>query len=160
MQVRQTPKKQQLISSHFQTISSHFFANYMFIFHKTEIQTVILSCLTGLNLDLVKSYGLRCNLRPRASSVNSQKIATDKQSFLDHIWPFFANYMFIFHKTEIQAVTLRCLMSLNLKWYKIYDKKHKNTTNAKDVSRFGVLGLKNQVQNLSFRQVLKNVQLW
>ena len=45
-------------------------------------------CL-GLNLDWVKSYFLRCSLRLRASSANSQKIATDKQPFLDHIWPFF-----------------------------------------------------------------------
>ena len=35
----------------------------------------------GLNLDWVKSYGLRCSLRPRASSANSQKIATDRWSF-------------------------------------------------------------------------------
>ena len=45
---------------------------------------------------------------------------------------FFANGMFIFHKTEIQTVILRCLMSLNLNWYKSYDKKHKNAKNAKD----------------------------
>ena len=51
----------------------------------------------GLNLDWVKRYGLRCRLRPRASSANSQKIATDKWSFLDHIWTFFANYMFVFY---------------------------------------------------------------
>ena len=38
----------------------------------------------------------------------------------------FANCMFIFHKTEVQTVILRCLMSLNLNWYKSYDKKHKN----------------------------------
>ena len=44
----------------------------------------------------------------------------------------FANYMFIFHKTEIQTVLLRCLRSLNLNWYKSYDKKHKNAKNAKD----------------------------
>ena len=71
------------------TISGHFFTNCMFIFHKTEVQTVILRCLTGLNLNWFKSYGLRCNLRPRASSVNSQKITTDKWPFYDQIWPFF-----------------------------------------------------------------------
>ena len=38
---------------------------------------------------------------------------------------FFANYMFIFHKTEIQTVLLKCLRSLNLNWYKSYDKKRK-----------------------------------
>ena len=66
-----------------------FFAICVYIFHKTEVLTVILRCLMGLNLDWVKSYSLRCSLRPRASSVNSQKIATDKWPFYDHIWPFF-----------------------------------------------------------------------
>ena len=45
---------------------------------------------------------------------------------------FFAIYMFIFHKTEIQTVLLRCLRSLNLNWYKSYDKKPKNAKNPKD----------------------------
>ena len=43
-----------------------------------------------------------------------KKIASDKWPCNDHTWPFFANYMFIFHKTEIQTVILRCLTSLNL----------------------------------------------
>ena len=38
--------------------------------------------------------------------------------------------MGIFHKTEIQTVILRCLMSLNLNWYKSYDTKRKNSKNA------------------------------
>ena len=50
----------------------------VFIFHKTDVLTVILRCLMGLNLEWVKSYGLRCSPRPNASSANSQKIATDK----------------------------------------------------------------------------------
>ena len=33
-----------------------FFGNYMAIFHKTEIQTVILRCLLGLNLNWINSY--------------------------------------------------------------------------------------------------------
>ena len=33
-----------LINGHFTTISGHFFANCMFIFHKTEVQTMILRC--------------------------------------------------------------------------------------------------------------------
>ena len=116
----------------FTTIPGNFFAMCVFIFHKTEVLTVILRCLTGLNLNWVKSYGLRCSLRPHASSANSQKIATDKWLCNDHTWPFFANYMFIFHKTEIQTVILRCLTSLDLNWYKSYDNKHKKAKNAKD----------------------------
>ena len=38
------------------TITGHFFSIFMFIFHKTEVQKVILRCLTGLNLDWFKSY--------------------------------------------------------------------------------------------------------
>ena len=40
----------------FTTIFSHFFETCMNIFHKKEIQTVILRYLTGLNLDWVKNY--------------------------------------------------------------------------------------------------------
>ena len=102
-------------------------------FHKTEVQMAILRGLTGLDSDWFNSYGLRCNLKLRASLVNSQKLATDKWKIYDHIWPFFANYMFIFHKIEIQTVILRCLTSLNLNWYKSYDTKRKNTKKLKCV---------------------------
>ena len=47
-------------SDHFTMISCHFFANYMIIFHKTEVQTVILRCLTGLKLNWLKSYDTKC----------------------------------------------------------------------------------------------------
>ena len=40
----------------FMTISSHFVANYMNIFHKTEVQTVILRWWTDLKLNWFKSY--------------------------------------------------------------------------------------------------------
>ena len=35
---------------------SHFFTSYINIFHKTKVQTVILRCLTSLNLNWIKSY--------------------------------------------------------------------------------------------------------
>ena len=57
-----------ITNAQFTTIAGHSFANCMFIFHKTEFQTVILRCLTGLNLDWFKIYGL--------CMTNSQKIAT------------------------------------------------------------------------------------
>ena len=112
------------------TFSGHFFAICMSIFNKTEVQTVILRCWTGLHLDWFKSYGLRYNLRLRASSANSQKIATDRWPCNDYTWPFYAKYMLIFHKTEIQTVILWCLTSLNLNWYKSYDTKRINVKNA------------------------------
>ena len=46
----------------------------------------------GLNLDWVKSYDHKCSLRHRASSANSQKIATAKWPRKDHAWLFFANH--------------------------------------------------------------------
>ena len=65
----------------YKCVSGHFLAICIFIFHKTEVQMVILRCLTGLNLNWFKSYGLRCKLRPKTSSANFWKIATDKWSF-------------------------------------------------------------------------------
>ena len=49
-------KDLQLINGRFMTIFGHFFANFIYIFHKTEVQTVIFRCLTGLDLNLIKSY--------------------------------------------------------------------------------------------------------
>ncbi len=39
----------------FTTFSGHFFTICMFIFHKTEVLTVILRCLTGLTYDWFKT---------------------------------------------------------------------------------------------------------
>ena len=97
-----------LINDWCRTLSGHFFAICMSIFNKTEVQTVILRCWTGLYLDSFTSYGLRCNLRLSASSANSRKIATDRWPCNEHTWPFFANCTFIFHKTEIQTIILGC----------------------------------------------------
>jgi hypothetical protein len=110
------------------TISGHFFAICIFIFHKTEVQTVILRCLTGLNLNWFKSYGVRCNLRPKASLANSPKIATDKRPLYNHIWPFFLlTTWFSFTKLRFRDWFL---MSLNFNWYKSYDTKRKNSKNT------------------------------
>ena len=48
----------QLINGRFTTISSHFFANYMNIFHKTEVQTIILTCWTSLYLKILNWFNL------------------------------------------------------------------------------------------------------
>ena len=50
-----------LLNNCSKTVSGHFFAICIFIFHKTEAHTVILRCTTGLNLNWFKSYGLRCS---------------------------------------------------------------------------------------------------
>ena len=46
-------------NGHFSTICVHFFGNYIDIFHKTEIQMVILRCLVCLNLNRVKSDDIK-----------------------------------------------------------------------------------------------------
>jgi hypothetical protein len=40
-------------NGHFLTICGHFYGNYIDIFYKTEIQTVILRCLVCLNLNWI-----------------------------------------------------------------------------------------------------------
>ena len=44
----------------FYIISGHLFANCVLIFHKTEVQTVILRGLTSLNLNWYNSYDTKC----------------------------------------------------------------------------------------------------
>ena len=51
---------------------------------------------------------------------------------------FLATYMFILHKTEIQTVILRCLMRLNLNWYKSNDATPKNTKKHKFVFLYNI----------------------
>ena len=46
--------------AYFRLISCHFFANDMIIFHKTEVQKIILRCLTGLNSDWFNNYDTKC----------------------------------------------------------------------------------------------------
>ena len=106
----------------------------MFIFHKTEVLVVILRCLTGLNLDWFKSYGLRCSLRVHASRRTTKKSQLINSHFKTIYGNFFANYMFIFHKTKIQTVILRCLTITNLNFYKSYDTKHKSAKTAKNAN--------------------------
>ena len=82
---------------HFTIISGHFFTNYNYRFHKTEILMVILKGLTCQNLKRIKSY-----------DTNHKFICNWK--FTSHKWP-----------TEIQTVILRCLVNKNLNWIKSYD---------------------------------------
>ena len=76
----------------------------MFIFHKPEVQRVILICSAGLNFDWFKKYGLKCVC---VQGYELTKIETDKWPFYDPFWPIFANYMLIFHKSEVQMIILR-----------------------------------------------------
>ena len=53
--VRKKTESLWLINGSFTTISGHFSANYIKIFHKTEVQMVILRYLVCLNLNWIKS---------------------------------------------------------------------------------------------------------
>ena len=50
-----------------------------------------------------------------------RKFKFQKWPFFYHFWSFFANYINIFQKAEIQTVILRCLVCLNPNWVKSYD---------------------------------------
>ena len=112
------------------TISGHFFGNCMNIFHKTEVQTIILRCIMGLTLIWCKSYDTKRKMQKTHTSANSPKC--DKWPFYNRFWPFFCQLYEHLHKTEIQTVILRCSTSLKLNWYKSYDTKCKNAKNVKE----------------------------
>ena len=56
--VRKKIENLQLINGHFTTIYGHFSANCNNVFHKAEVQTVILRCLVYLYLNWIKSYDI------------------------------------------------------------------------------------------------------
>ena len=111
---------------HFKTVSGHFFANCINSFHKTEDLTVILRGPTLFFNILIwlKTYFFAsslllvfCNF-VRKKKENLWLINGHFMTISGH---FFANYIKIFHKTEIQTVILRCLVCLNPDWIKSND---------------------------------------
>ena len=54
--VRKKNENLWLINGHITTISGHFSADYSRIFHKADVQTVILMCLVYLYINWIKSY--------------------------------------------------------------------------------------------------------
>ena len=104
----------------FRTISSLFFsANYMYIFHKNQLQKVILKCLTCLNLNWIKGYNIKYKksnflLFFQFVKKKPENLQLKNGHFMTLSGHFFANYTKIFQKTEIQTVILRCLVGLNL----------------------------------------------
>ena len=82
-------QKYWLLNDCYMTVSGHFFTICMVIFHKTEVETVVLNYLTYLNLNQLKSYGVKCILSLCPTLANSEKIATDKWWFYHYFWPVF-----------------------------------------------------------------------
>ena len=59
--INSVSKRMSLINDRCTTISGHFFAICMRIFHKTEVQTVILRSLRGLNFEnMTAGFLLKC----------------------------------------------------------------------------------------------------
>merc|ERR1712008_127863 len=95
------------------------------------------------------------------TSANSPKFESDRWPFYNRFWPlFFANYMNIFHKTEIQTVILRCSTSLKLNWYKSYDTKCKNPKKRKRVV-FYKIAKKMEMEIFAFCTIaFEPIEIW
>ena len=68
----------------------------------------------------------------KIAKYDSRKIETESQNlqmknglFTTIVGHFFANYVDIFHKTEVQMIILRCSTCLNLYWFKSFDTTRK-----------------------------------
>ena len=111
---------------HFITISGHFFANYINIFHKTEVLMNIFWCQKYLNLNWIKDYDIEHNFSCfhffQFCKKKKWKSRPHKWLSYDHFWPFLVRLHQIFHKTEVQTVFLRFLVYLYLHWIKSYAK--------------------------------------
>ena len=100
-----------------------FFTSYIDIFYKTKVQTVILRCLTSLNLNWIKSYYMNHkNCVFQFWKKKTENLSFKNSPFWTICGHFFGNYIDIFHKTEIPTVILRCIVCRNLNWIKSYNK--------------------------------------
>ena len=103
------------------TIFGTFFRHYTNIFHKTIDQTIIVSCLMYLNLNWIKSQGVKYKLFQNQLFSNL-KIYLINSHFMTIFGNLKKNYTYIFHKTEDQMVIFGCLVCVNLNWIKNYNK--------------------------------------
>ena len=98
-----------MINGYFTAISGHFPVNC----HKTEVQTVILMCLTNQNSNMFKSHDTKCTLMLHPtfakSEIDHQNLHLINGQFTTLSGHFCANYMKIFHKTEVQTVIFEVL---------------------------------------------------
>ena len=76
---------------YFETISGHFFGNYINISHKTEVLIVILMCLTYLNPYLIKNYDIKHNFCHFCFfQFCKKKKLKNHNSQMAILWPFLA----------------------------------------------------------------------
>ena len=113
-----------LKNDYFRTISSHFFADCIYNFHKNYVQMVILRCLICQKPDCIKSYKKKHNKNNfpflQFCKKKPENLRLKNGHFTTLSGHFSANYIKIFQKNEIQTVILRCLVGLNLNWIKSY----------------------------------------
>ena len=83
-QVEGVSKRSGLTNCHFTIISSQISAIYINIFHKTEVQTVILRCWTGLYHNWFKSYDKNEKHVKNAKTPKIAKNSTWISSFLQN----------------------------------------------------------------------------
>jgi hypothetical protein len=91
----------------------------IYIFHKIEIQIIILRCLTSLNSNWKRTYNINHNFSVDCFfnfvRKNKIKLKFQKLPFFNHFWSFF----WLLHKYLSQNWDsdrhLRCLMCINLK---------------------------------------------
>jgi hypothetical protein len=114
-------KRNYLYIGHFTTLSGHFFANYINIFHKIELQMVILMCPTCQNLIGIKSCYIKHNFLFFANfKKNTENLWHINGHFRTISGHLLANHIIIFYETEVQTVILSCLVYLNPNWIKSY----------------------------------------
>ena len=80
--------EREFINGRCRTLSGHFLANCINIFHKTEVLTVILMCLMGQNLNWFKIYDTKCTLRLRKILAKSKIDHQNLHLINGHFWPF------------------------------------------------------------------------
>ena len=83
------------LNGRFTTISSHFVANYIDIFHKTVVQTVILRCWTGLYL-IWKQTKYKKRKKPKK---------------VQKLWKTLYKWVFFYKIAKIQKQKYLCFVS-------------------------------------------------
>ena len=89
----ETKSKTQWVG-YFETISGHFFDNYINISHKTEVLIVVLMRLTYLNHYLIKNYDIKHNFCHFCFfQFCKKKKLKNHNSQMAILWPFLAIFL-------------------------------------------------------------------
>ena len=98
----------------------HFFGNYISIFHKTEIQTVILRCLKSQNLNWIKNYDIiffhawKCIILVLVCQSEFWQLLR-KWAIIFPKWLFFQNSCELPWNTQSGKIRKNCFLTFSLK---------------------------------------------